>query len=64
MTIEDIKAEQLLGYKFFHHPNITTVGILRLDTENEQHWVMVNRKTLLMLSDALKQHADELEALQ
>jgi hypothetical protein len=64
MALESVQAEQLHGYQFFHHPDSVTAGILRLDTENEQHWVMVTRKTLLMLSDALKQHADELEELQ
>ena len=61
---EEVKAEALLGYKFFPHPNSPTLGVLRLDTENEQHWVLVNRKSLLMLSDALKKHAEELPEIQ
>ena len=61
---EEVKAEALRGYKFFPHPNSPTLGVLRLDTENEQHWVLVNRKSLLMLSDALKKHAEELPEIQ
>lgn len=64
MTLENIRAEALRGYKFFPHPQSSTLGILRLDTLNEQHWVLVDRKTLLLLSEALAKHAQELEALQ
>lgn len=64
MPLENVKAEALRGYQFFPHPESATLGILRLDTANEQHWVLVDRKTLLLLSDALKKHALELEALQ
>ncbi len=64
MALENINAEQMRGYQFFRHPDSPTLGILRLDTENEQHWVLVTRKTLKMLSDALAKHADELEGLQ
>ena len=64
MQPENIKAEALRGYKFFPHPDSSTLGILRMDTENEQHWVLVDRKILLLLSDALAKHAQELDALQ
>lgn len=64
MAEEQLKAEALRGYKFFPHPQSSTLGILRLDTANEQHWVLVDRKTLLLLSEALAQHAQELDVTQ
>jgi hypothetical protein len=63
MAQEKIKAEALRGYRFFPHPQQTTLGVLRLDTASEQHWVLVDRKTLLLLSEALAKHAQELEAV-
>jgi len=64
MALEPVKAEALRAYKFFPNPESSTLGILRLDTANEQHWFLVDRKTLLLLSQALEKHAAELEALQ
>lgn len=64
MAEESVKAEQLKGYRFFRHPTTPTLGVLRLDTENEYHWVLVTRQTLLMLSSALAKHADELAEMQ
>ena len=64
MADQQQKAEMLRGYKFFHHPDMPTVGILRLDTENEQHWMMVTKQTLRLLSDALANHAEELQETQ
>jgi hypothetical protein len=64
MALEPVKAEALRGYQFFPHPKSSTLGVLRLDTKNEQHWFLVDRKILLLLSQALIKHADELEALQ
>lgn len=61
---KQIKAEALRGYKFFPHPNSATLGVLRLDTENEQHWFLVNRETLLKLSDELQKHATDLQGYQ
>ncbi len=64
MSLENQKAELLRGYKFFHHPSMPTLGILRLDTENEQHWVAVTKQLLLHLSETCLKHADELEETQ
>ena len=64
MTLEHQKAEMLRGYMFFHHPDMPTVGILRLDTENHQHFVMVTKKGLQNLADACLKHADELQETQ
>jgi hypothetical protein len=49
---------------FFHHPDMPTVGILRLDTDSEQLFVMVTKKGLQKLSDACLKHADELQETQ
>lgn len=64
MAQENIKVAALRGYKFFPHPQQPTLGILRLDTTSEQHWVLVDRKTLLLLSEALEKHAQELDVTQ
>jgi hypothetical protein len=64
MTLELQKAEMLRGYYFFHHPDRPTVGILRLDTENEQHFVMVTKKGLQKLAQACLKHADDLKEIQ
>ncbi len=63
MKLENVTANALRAYRFFPHPTSSTVGILRLDTANEQAWFLVTRKVLLMLSDISKQHADELDTL-
>ncbi len=49
---------------FFQHPESKTLGILRLETEPEQHWFLVDRKTFLLLSEALEKEAQKLEPLQ
>ena len=64
MALEQLKAEMLRGYMFFHHPDTPTLGVLRLDTENERHFVLVTKKALRLLSEELAKHADELEEVQ
>jgi len=64
MTEERLKAEMLKGYHFFHHPDLPTVGILRLDTENENHFVMVTKEGLQHLAEACLKHADDLKETQ
>lgn len=64
MAEKQIQAEALRGYQFFPHPQSPTLGVLRLDTQSSQSWLLVDRKTLLLLSEALAKHAGELEALQ
>jgi len=64
MSQEELKAEALRGYHFFPHPTSKTLGILRIDTDPEQHWFLVDRKTLTLLSEALAKHALELAPLQ
>lgn len=59
-----LTAEALLGYRFFPHPQSPTLGLLRLDTASDQHWLLVDRKTLTRLSEALAQEAEKLEAVQ
>ena len=51
-----LHAEQLTGHRFFPHPDVSTLGVLQLDTENEQHWVLVTRADLRRLSAALAAH--------
>jgi len=64
MTEESLKAEQLQGYQFFRHPDLPTVGVLRLDTENENHFVLVTKESLQELAKACLQHAKELSGTQ
>lgn len=59
-----LQAEALRSYQFFPHPTSPTLGVLRLDTASEQHWLLVDRKTLQLLSEALARHAQELEKVQ
>lgn len=64
MSEEFLKAVPLRGYQFFRDPNSATRAVLRLDTESGQHWFLVTRKTLKMLSEICAKHADELQELQ
>ncbi|HEB26235.1 MAG TPA: hypothetical protein ENI05_00460 [Porticoccus sp.] len=64
MALEHMKAEMLLGYQFFPHPDMATLGVLRLDTENEQHWVLVTKQSLRELAKACTKHLGDLEEAQ
>ena len=64
MKSERQKAEMLRGYQFFRHPETPTVGILRIDTDNQKHFVMVTKQGLQKLAEACLKHADELEQTQ
>ena len=64
MTLKPVKAEMLRGYFFFRLPDNQTVGVLRLDTENERHIVMVTKEGLQRLSEACLKHAEELQVAQ
>ena len=63
MTEKRLKAEMLRAYMFFPHPD-PTLAVLRLDTENEQHWVLVTKETLLELSSVCAEHAESLQTTQ
>ena len=58
---EKTRAGMLTGYGFVQHPDDPTAGILRLNTKDKPLFVVVTKKDLLMLSEALAEHADELE---
>ncbi len=58
MPLESQKAELLRGYKVFPMPNNPS---LRVDTENEAHWVLVTKEILLMLADELVKQAKKME---
>jgi hypothetical protein len=64
MPIEHEMAEPLAGYHFFLHQDDPSHGILRLDTSNDQRWLLVTRKTLLALSQACAQYAEELQDIR
>ncbi len=64
MTDEKARAGMLTGYGFVQHADDPTAGILRLDTKDKPLFVMVTKKSLLMLSEALAEHAEELEEHQ
>jgi hypothetical protein len=58
----NIRAPLLTGYRFFHNPSIPSLGVLRLDTkEDEPRWVSVTRKGLLELAKACAKHAEDLQ---
>ncbi len=61
MADEKTQADMLIGYGFVQHADDPTAGTLRLDTKDKPLFVMVTKKSLLMLSEALAEHADELE---
>jgi hypothetical protein len=64
MAEEQLTAPLLTGYRFFHHPNNPTLGILRLDTKEDPRWVLVTRDGLLALAVACAKHADQLKTVQ
>jgi len=43
---------------FFHHPDMPTLGILRLDTESGPWFCMVTKQILQMLSEELAKKAE------
>jgi len=57
-------AQALRGYQFFPHPDSPTLGVLRLDTQDDQHWFLVDQKTLIRLAEALQIHAKRLQPVQ
>jgi len=61
MPLEHEMAEPLIGHHFFLHAENADLGILRLDTKNDQRWLLVTRQSLLALSEACARHADELQ---
>ena len=63
MPLEHEMAEPLAGHHFFLHQDNPSVGILRLDTKNDQRWLLVTRKSLLALSEACAKHAEELQEI-
>ena len=61
MPLEHEIAEPLTGHHFFLHAENPGVGILRLDTKNDQRWLLMTRQSLLALSEACAKHAEELQ---
>ncbi len=61
MAGEKARAGMLTGYGFVQHADDPTAGTLRLDPQDKPLFVMVTKKDLLMLSEALAEHAEELE---
>jgi hypothetical protein len=60
MPLEHEMADVLTGHHFFLHQDNPSLGILRLDTKDDQRWWLVTRKSLLALSEACAKHAEEL----
>ena len=61
MPLEHEMAEALTGHHFFLHAENPALGILRLDTKNDQRWLLMTRRSLLALSAACAKHAEELQ---
>ena len=55
MPLEHEMAEALTGHHFFLHADNPALGILRLDTKNDQRWLLMTRKSLLALSAGLRE---------
>jgi hypothetical protein len=64
MPLEHEMAEPLAGYHFFLHQDNPSLGILRLDTKNDQRWFLVTRRSLLALSEVCAKYAEELQEVQ
>jgi hypothetical protein len=62
--MERMQADLLTGYEFARSPTDPTLGLLRLNTKGEPHFISVTRKGLLKLADACRECADELEEIQ
>jgi hypothetical protein len=60
VPLEHEMAEPLTGHHFFLHADNPGLGILRLDTKNDQRWLLMTRQSLLALSEACAKHAEEL----
>ena len=63
MAEEEVRPKMLRGYKFLHHPKQPELGILRLDAEDRHYWFYVTRATLLIFSQGLAGHAEELKEM-
>ena len=50
MPLEHEMADPLIGHHFFLHADNPGLGILRLDTKNDQRWLLMTRQSLLALS--------------
>ena len=51
VPLEHEMAEPLTGHHFFLHADNPGLGILRLDTKNDQRWLLMTRQSLLALSE-------------
>ena len=60
MPLEHEMADPLIGHHFFLHADNPGLGILRLDTKNDQRWLLMTRQSLL-LSEACARYAEELQ---
>ena len=61
MPLEHEMAEPLIRHHFFLYADNPRLGILRLDTKNDQRWLLMTRQSLLALSEACAKHAEELQ---
>jgi hypothetical protein len=64
MPLEHELAAPLTGHHFFLHADNPALGVLRLDIEGDQRWLLVTRQSLLALSEACARHAEELQEPQ
>jgi hypothetical protein len=61
MPLEHEMADLLTGHHFFLHQENPSLGILRLDTKDDQRWWLVTRKNLIALSKVCAKYAEELK---
>jgi len=65
MSYPPEQVQPITGCNFLPHPTQKTLGILRIDTlQGQSSLFLVTRKNLLLLSEALAKHAQELDAVQ
>jgi hypothetical protein len=62
MDLQNIPA--LTGYQFLPHPTQSTLGLLKINTlQGLSSVFLVDRRNMLLLSEALAQEAQKLEAM-
>lgn len=65
MSAAPEQIQPLTGYNFLPRPTQKTLGILRIDTlQGQSSLFLVTKKNLLLLSEALAKHAQELDAVR
>ncbi len=63
MAPQQQKAELLRGYKIGPHPELPTVALIQLDTDNTKYFFLATREILTKLSSEFSKRAAALEPM-